>query len=72
MGYSVSCTFPDWCGTEHKLGEAGMESKEADGVPGICLYSEAGAEEVGIWSQGIGCGVAPSRLPGLRTCLEGS
>lgn len=50
MGYSVSCNFPNWCGTEHKLGEAGMESKEADGVPGICLYSEAGAEEVGIWS----------------------
>lgn len=35
MRYNVFTLF-DWCSTDYKLGEAGMEGEEADGVLGTC------------------------------------
>lgn len=57
--------FSDW----RKLGEAGMEGEEVNGVPGIG-YSLELEQRRGIYGakeQGVGLNL--SWLPGLRTCL---
>lgn len=60
MRYNVFGLF-DWCSTEYKLGEAGIEGEEADAVPGTCLESGVGRRGGGVFrakQRGV-CGVAP-------------